>query len=929
MRISVLLPLSLILVSCGEKSLKKEKLSLKTTGTTSVVVMGADNVQEIRKEAKALGVNISGESILVIHGDTKKIEELEFVTTESFDYIQDEKIRFNNQEGFKPDKKALYLAKRDFGFDEFKNIFPKADGRGVKVGVIDDGISPNQKGFITTSTGERKFLKKGSQSSFTTFSLAGFIDESRPLFGDKLDLNENKIEDKINFSYIEDTKKVCIDLNINNQYEDSECKGSFSSTGEYFTLADGASTFLAEIDSEKKEIQLFLPEKGDDSHGEGVASVLAGYSIGGIEGFDGVAPGSQILDYDLSHPTDRPNEFEYSIGTFLNALEWNGVNGAEVVNISYSLFFSSAKAQTFMNKALSEVIKKYNMVVSFSAGNNGPGLGSLNRRAIYPSSALVAGAFISKELDEYVHGVTGIPDEGRVVYYSSRGPGLGIGPVLISPLSSLTNGTPNKSHMAFNGTSSASPALAGAAALLISALKQNNIAIDAETVVNALRLSGQQLKNEPFIFQGFGLPQLTKAYEIYKQLMDGSKFMAIEATSDSDSSDGVAHRGIFIRTSQKNDIVSSRITMSGSISKFVPAGERINMLAPVRIEYSKGITGASRLWVSSSQSRFFIDIDPSIVLNGKDEAFGEIRIISDLDNSLMAIVPVTVVNDEPLTKRIVRELSVGAQDGVRMHINVPEGVKGFRVNVETLDGEDKYARLSVFDPDQIRITQIPVGSDLWVNVTRPGYYQVGLAINGGTARKLSAKITVDTLNLLLRTKTVNALSPSIKIQNGGQSLAAKIRLNPAPVEIASAIFTSNQISSGFEMEQTLKEGSYFADLTLNETYDLSFEYISCTTRMTLPDGTITWGNESVYVPASGAKVNFRCMPFDKGVQFAEVMSWTLKILSQGIPQEKRLDMMRRSTVDVLFDSIKPGSYLVELEDPFNGDLVSLGTIEAK
>ena len=50
----------------------------------------------------------------------------------------------------------------------------------------------------------------------------------------------------------------------------------------------------------------------------------------------------------------------------------------------------------------------------FSAGN-GPGLGSLNRSGIYPDVSMRVGAFVGKELDEYVHGVTGLPEDGRVI----------------------------------------------------------------------------------------------------------------------------------------------------------------------------------------------------------------------------------------------------------------------------------------------------------------------------------------------------------------------------------------------------------------------------------------------------------------------------------------------------------------------------------
>ena len=136
--------------------------------------------------------------------------------------------------------------------------------------------------------------------------------------------------------------------------------------------------------------------------------------VGGL--FDGIAPGAQIIDYDLSETSQLPSESIYTIGKFLKAVDTLASNGAEVINISYSLYFSSHKSQKVMAQAIQELVKIHNCVIVFSAGNNGPGLGSLNRTSIYPSSVLRVGAYASKELDQLVHGVSGLPEEGRVIY---------------------------------------------------------------------------------------------------------------------------------------------------------------------------------------------------------------------------------------------------------------------------------------------------------------------------------------------------------------------------------------------------------------------------------------------------------------------------------------------------------------------------------
>ena len=94
----------------------------------------------------------------------------------------------------------------------------------------------------------------------------------------------------------------------------------------------------------KKVSLLPLMKEGPgDSHGEGVASVLAGHLLGGK--FNGVAPGAQILDYDLSESSELFTETVYTIGKFLIAIETLASKGASIINISYSLYFNSLTGQ--------------------------------------------------------------------------------------------------------------------------------------------------------------------------------------------------------------------------------------------------------------------------------------------------------------------------------------------------------------------------------------------------------------------------------------------------------------------------------------------------------------------------------------------------------------------------------------------------------
>jgi subtilisin family serine protease len=924
----------LFLISCGDNTASRKKIKLNQEGVTSLLVTGFENAQEIKNEARKLNIEVTGEHVLILKGYASDIEALEFNANKNFDYLTDGPLTLVKPEAFAPDHGALYLAKKDFGIPEFWKNHPEADGRGVTVGVIDDGISPHQQGFILTSTGERKFLSKASQSTFTTFSLSEtseglitIVDEKRPGFG-VVDLNADGKFSSWKIKVSESGEEACLDINTDETFSPDECAGSFKKSGGFIRAIDKRLVLMFEIDREKKLIKVFQPEKGADSHGEGVAAVLAGYKIGNLKGFDGVAPGAKMVDYDLSEITDRPEEAEYTLGTFINALEWVAKEGAEVANISYSFGFTSAKTQVFMSKAIDEIVKKHNIVISFSAGNNGPGLGSLNRRSIYPSSVLVAGAFISKELDERVHGVTGVPDEGRLVYYSSRGPGLGIGPLLISPLSSLVNSSPDTGYRAFSGTSSASPALAGAATVLISAIKQENLKVDATTVVNALRLSGRRLKAEPFIFQGHGLPQVGEALRIYKELINGERFQDIRVTVDRENIDGISPRGIFIRTSEVKSLTTRKIAFNGILSSLANDEARVNLLTPVKILYSKGITGAKEIWISSSASNLAVDINPEDVLQGKLEGFGEIHIHSSLDNSLLVIVPVTVVNDQNILENPTEHFGLTSQEGLRFPVYIPEGVKGFRVNAEVIEGDEKAALLSVFDPHHIRVVQQRLGNDIWFPTSESGFYQVGIAMTGGTPRGLKVRISLRPIKLTVRSKVTSAQTPSVTVTNHMAPLSAHLKITPLPKVVETVILSSRDILNGASLEKTLEEGSYSVEFSSTRSYDLVYLFSTCTIKEQKADGALkyTEGN-ALTVPASGMVATFRCMPFDRGGIFEEVYEWNMKLLKNGKSLSGRMDISREQTSSIRFPEATPGRYKVEIEDPFSTSSIVIGEID--
>ena len=762
------------------------------------------NIIHLKKIGIKCGTSLKGHFVKTIEGSSKELEcfQAKWEELNSTKSIKDESILGNDfplfveksQPGLNHYKEeAYFLAKKDFNLPSFWKKNPKMDGRGVIVGVIDDGISPHAQGFKKTTTGQRKVIGHYSNSTGLRFTLKllnfheeselieennvarywkGFIDEEKHLLSYPhlfTDLNRNKTKDKIKVWVFEkDNKslKICIDTNINQKREEDECFTPFNETGGYgFWDKNKQVALLAEFDPKTNILTVNEGEDLGDSHGEGVASVMAGHKIAGR--FDGVAPGSQIIDYDLGEPSHDRSESFYTFSTFLKALELLGEKGAHVVNISYSLYFLSEENQLFMQEALDKLIKKYNFVLCFSAGNNGPGLKSLNRRNLYSPNSLVVGAFAGKDLYERIHGVGGLPKQGILPYYSSRGPGPsgGLGPSLISPLASLTYSTGDRGLRAFSGTSSASPAIGGLTAVLISALKQLNLPIEVKSVVEALKLSGTPLKKTPFLAQGYGLPKIEKAIQIYKRFLNGELFNDIKHNLR--APDGSIKKGLLLKTSEiKSIFIESRVFFKGFLGQTVDESRKSEILVPIKIEYSHPwIEGPKRSFISSGRSFISIGINLEKLLNdfknstenlGNSELFGEVKILEEMTGQTLKIIPITLIHDVPLTDKMKWNIKLRAEEGKRVHFYIPPSVKALKIKTEADQGFPGRIGLKLYGPGGVKSRSQYIKEDTHLVFTTPkgGHYQLGVFRLKGTSRPSKIKIQIKPLKVELNSKAL-------------------------------------------------------------------------------------------------------------------------------------------------------------------------------
>jgi subtilisin family serine protease len=217
----------------------------------------------------------------------------------------------------------------------------------------------------------------------------------------------------------------------------------------------------------------FTSEGGDggphnecDDHGTGVAGLICGV-INNDLGTAGIAGGSPVLSARTGISNVPCNGTFTGLNSWvIDALTWGESQGARVTNASFSIGPSTALTSKYISTHA-------NGMVHFAAAGN-----SSNPTVSYPASLSV------------VHAVAAVTQNAQLASFSNYGSQLSIS----APGTSVYTTAVNSSYQFFAGTSAASPAAAGVAALMLSA----NPALSASEVDDLIRCSAQDLGDAGF-----------------------------------------------------------------------------------------------------------------------------------------------------------------------------------------------------------------------------------------------------------------------------------------------------------------------------------------------------------------------------------------------------------------------------------------------
>ena len=452
------------------------------------------------------------------------------------------------------------------GVDQFRRAHPAADGRGVLIAILDSGIDPTVPGLSQTTSGERKILDlrdfsaegsvplakvtpTGDSVLIAGHELRGFgrvvsLNSHGPWYAGSIrevTLGEGPASDLNGNGESEDTLAVIvtrasdgwvlfIDANGDGNLADERPVHDYLVAHETFGWSSGGRPsplgMAANIEDGPgaPTLDLFFDTS---AHGTHVAGIAAGHDLYGVKGFDGVAPGAQLLGLKIANDANGGISVT---GAMLRAMDYAIRFAAQrklslVMNLSFGVgneHEGSAQIDALVDSILAA---HPDVVFGVAAGNDGPGLSTMS----FPGSALRA-LTVGATFPAAFLAPMG-PSTEPLAYFSSRG-GEVAKPDLLAPGMAYSS-VPrwNTGDERKGGTSMATPHASGVAALLLSAMRQDGTPVEARLIKQAMMVTARPLNGLTLLDEGTGLLDVPAAYG-WLRLHPKPPEVLVHATSD-------------------------------------------------------------------------------------------------------------------------------------------------------------------------------------------------------------------------------------------------------------------------------------------------------------------------------------------------------------------------------------------------------------
>lgn len=443
--------------------------------------------------------------------------------------------------------------------DEFVQEHPSYDGRGVIIFIFDTGVDPGVPGLLTTSEGTRKIIdvRDYSGTGDVPYVLAERVGDELRVDGKTVlrglnAIDVTPVDGHYYYAALNEQRyqNGLRDLNFDGNdtdvfgilvYEDStghyaafvDSDGDGDLAGEHkvtnyhehfdtfafhssdTTLSEGRYlTGAVNIYPDRNIISIYFD---DGSHGTHVAGIASGHNIDKEEGFNGVAPGANIIAIKFA---DNNAGGVTVTGSMQHAFQDAAAMADSqakpvVVNMSFGIG-NELEGQAVMDTWLDSLLAATpNLTVCVAAGNDGPGLSSIG----LPGSAnriISCGAALPADAARDLYRL--YATHPLLFDFSSRGGELAK-PDVVSPGTAVSTVPDYVESDRYNGTSMATPYTAGCAALLLSAMTQAfpSWKIDAYEIKRAMMLSADHIESATPLDEGGGMVDVPAAFALLSQ----------------------------------------------------------------------------------------------------------------------------------------------------------------------------------------------------------------------------------------------------------------------------------------------------------------------------------------------------------------------------------------------------------------------------
>ncbi|KUN32285.1 serine protease [Streptomyces corchorusii] len=462
------------------------------------------------------------------------------------------------------------------GAVDFVEDHPKADGRGITIGILDSGVDLGHPALRKTTTGERKIVDwvtatdpvvdgdgtwrrmtigvSGPSFSISTASqgtekftaLEGsykfnYMYESATAGGDeKGDLNrDGDTTDAWGVLYDPAAGTVRVDTNDNLDFTDDPAMKPYKDGYQvgYFGTDDPATDVVERVpfvvETRKDVVYNSSGAKADyvnigvieSEHGTHVAGITAANGLFGGR-MNGAAPGAKLVSSRACTWTGGCTNVALTEGM----IDLVTQRGVDIVNMSIGGLPALNDGNNARAELYTRLIDTYGVQLVISAGNSGPGANTIGDPGL-ADKVISVGATISKETWAANYG-SAVEKKYAMMPFSSRGPREdgGFTPTLSAPGAAINTtqtwlpGSPvaeagyalPAGYSMLQGTSMASPQATGASALLLSAAKQKGIDLTPAKLRTALTSTADHIKGAQAYEEGAGLIDIVDAWESIK-----------------------------------------------------------------------------------------------------------------------------------------------------------------------------------------------------------------------------------------------------------------------------------------------------------------------------------------------------------------------------------------------------------------------------